>query len=314
MADGTLKEYAVEDHAWRLLPATWTATMRTLPPYFVTALEISADAHAADGRRGRAVHRHQHLEDGERARGLSVRGFPGPLLPGLEVGPEGPRHLPAEQGARLGAQRWQPTPQDFAAATTSTAASRSKSVPAPVLAVAALARPPRPAGGNPAWTYMVEHPHGRFALFVGHVENGRPRRTPFEVWVNGSEQPRGLGALAKTLSMDMRADDRAWLQLKLDALAKTGGDERVRHAVPAARRAEAHVLGVVAAFAQIVRWRVEQLRGGWPTTFRSRRGGLSPVLDAHVRAEGAEDRHRRHACRWTVDVLNPRTGDDFVLA
>ena len=44
---------------------------------------------------------------------------------------------------------------------------------------------------------------------------------PFEVWVNGSEQPRGLGALAKTLSMDMRADDpRAGCKLKLDTLAR----------------------------------------------------------------------------------------------
>src|SRR5688572_30087994 len=40
----------------------------------------------------------------------------------------------------------------------------------------------------------------RFAVFVGHVENdpadaARPRGDtwPFEVWVNGAEQPRGLG-------------------------------------------------------------------------------------------------------------------------
>ena len=47
----------------------------------------------------------------------------------------------------------------------------------------------------------------------------RPHRErqpcPFEVWVNGAEQPRGLGAIAKTLSMDMRADDRRWLDMKL---------------------------------------------------------------------------------------------------
>ena len=35
-------------------------------------------------------------------------------------------------------------------------------------------------------------------------------------------QPRGLGAVAKTLSMDMRANDPGWLKLKLDVLAKTG--------------------------------------------------------------------------------------------
>jgi hypothetical protein len=36
------------------------------------------------------------------------------------------------------------------------------------------------------------------------------------VWVNGADQPRGLGAVAKTLSMDMRANDRGWLKLKLE--------------------------------------------------------------------------------------------------
>src|SRR5206468_3195712 len=110
---------------------------------------------------------------------------------------------------------------------------------APVLA--SLRWPGRPelAAGNLSWTYMIEHPHYRFAVFVGHIENGQPH--PFEVWVNGSEQPRGLGALAKTLSMDMRANDHGWLELKEP---KTGTD-----------------------------------------------GTMS----------------------WTVDVLNPRTGDDFVL-
>ena len=39
------------------------------------------------------------------------------------------------------------------------------------------------------------------------------RSLPFEVWVNGSEQPRGLGALAKALSLDMRANDAQWLKL-----------------------------------------------------------------------------------------------------
>ena len=61
------------------------------------------------------------------------------------------------------------------------------------------------------------------AVFVGHVENGDPH--PFEVWVNGAEQPRGLGAVAKTLSMDMRAQDKAWLRMKLDMLARTAGDD-----------------------------------------------------------------------------------------
>ena len=92
-------------------------------------------------------------------------------------------------------------------------------LPAPVLS--SLRWPGRPElpAGNMAWTFMVHHPFGDFALFVGELAaaDGKSAQ-PFEVWVNGAEQPRGLGALAKTLSMDMRANDPSWLKLKLDAL------------------------------------------------------------------------------------------------
>ena len=80
-----------------------------------------------------------------------------------------------------------------------------KSLPAPVLS--SLRWPGRPdlPDGNTAWTYMIEVPNGEFALFVGQLENNGHGPHPFEVWVNGADQPRGLGAVAKTLSMDMRA-------------------------------------------------------------------------------------------------------------
>jgi ribonucleoside-diphosphate reductase alpha chain len=44
MADGTFKEYAVEDYAWRLYKHQG-GDVSKLPDYFVTALEISAQAH-----------------------------------------------------------------------------------------------------------------------------------------------------------------------------------------------------------------------------------------------------------------------------
>jgi len=68
-----------------------------------------------------------------------------------------------------------------------------KSLPEPVLA--SLRWPGRPElpEGNPAWTYMIDSPVGKFALFIGHVEGETHRAFPFEVWVNGAEQPRGLG-------------------------------------------------------------------------------------------------------------------------
>src|SRR5260221_3270139 len=46
MADGTHKEFRVEDHAWRLYHHMFGAHAK-LPDYFVTALEISAGAHQA---------------------------------------------------------------------------------------------------------------------------------------------------------------------------------------------------------------------------------------------------------------------------
>src|SRR5436190_930767 len=46
MADGTHKEFRVEDHAWRLYRHMFGVDAK-LPDYFVTALEISADSHQA---------------------------------------------------------------------------------------------------------------------------------------------------------------------------------------------------------------------------------------------------------------------------
>ncbi|MCP6134868.1 hypothetical protein NL393_37405, partial [Klebsiella pneumoniae] len=76
----------------------------------------------------------------------------------------------------------------------------------PQAVVASLRWPSRPEmpGGNPAWSYLIQHPHGDFALFIGELPLDGPdgglfgRNLPFEVWVNGAEQPRGLAALAKT--------------------------------------------------------------------------------------------------------------------
>src|SRR5204862_5122155 len=44
MHDGTLKEFPVEDYAWRLYKHGG-GDVSALPPYFVTALELSASAH-----------------------------------------------------------------------------------------------------------------------------------------------------------------------------------------------------------------------------------------------------------------------------
>jgi ribonucleoside-diphosphate reductase alpha chain len=187
-----------------------------------------------------------------------------------------------------------------------------RSLPKPVLA--SLRWPGRPdlSAGNPAWTYLVEHPQYRFAVFVGHVENGGAPHA-FEVWVNGSEQPRGLGALAKTLSMDMRANDHAWLTMKLDALAKSGGDDAFDMPFPPEGEKK-RMPSVVSAFAQIVKWRVEQLHRGMGDEGFSlaQEQGSSPVVDAMFALKEPKT-GTDGTMSWTVDVLNPRTGDDFVL-
>jgi ribonucleoside-diphosphate reductase alpha chain len=130
---------------------------------------------------------------------------------------------------------------------------------APQPALESLKWPGRPdlAGGNLAWTYMVEIPERKesFAIFIGQV--GEPP-VPFEVWVNGAEQPRGLGAIAKALSMDMRSEDRAWLKMKLDALARARDEQGF--AIPMPPDGERQwQSGVVSAFAKIVSLRCEQL-------------------------------------------------------
>ncbi|HXJ09769.1 MAG TPA: ribonucleoside-diphosphate reductase, adenosylcobalamin-dependent, partial [Burkholderiales bacterium] len=307
MADGSMQEFPVEDHAWRKYRAQG-GDVEALPPYFVTALELSAHAHE------QMVASVAPYIDTSISKTVNVpEDYPYAEFQDL--------YLHAWKSGLKGLATYRPNkilgsvlsvnnpPQDFVQDDFNRRLS-IKSVPAPVLS--SLRWPGRPdlSGGNPAWTYMVEHPHYRFAVFVGHVENGAPK--PFEVWVNGSEQPRGLGALAKTLSMDMRADDPAWLKLKLDTLAKAGGDDAFDLPFPP-KGEKKRMPSVVSAFAQIVRYRVDQLATGVDGEFSLRETqGSSPVLDSMFSLKEPKT-GTDGTMSWTVDVLNPRTGDDFVL-
>src|SRR4051812_25231086 len=309
MADGRMQEFPVEDHAWRRYKAQG-GDVNALPSYFVTALEISAHAHE------QMVASVAPYVDTSISKTVNVpEDYPYADFQDL--------YLHAWKSGLKGLATYRPNkilgsvlsvnstpPQDFVQDDFNRRLS-IKSVPAPVLS--SLRWPGRPdlSGGNPAWTYMIEHPHYRFAVFVGHVENGAPK--PFEVWVNGSEQPRGLGALAKTLSMDMRADDPAWLRLKLDTLAKAGGDEAFDMPFPPAGEKK-RMPSVVSAFAQIVRHRVEQLASGVSEekfTLKATEG-VSPVLDSMFALKEPKT-GTDGTMSWTVDVFNPRTNDDFVL-
>src|SRR5260221_4445079 len=196
MTDGTLKQFPVADYARRLYKHGG-GDVNALPAYFVTALELSASAHE------RMVAAVAPYIDTSISKTVNVpEAYPYEDFQGLyfEAWKSGLKGLATYRpnniiGSVLSVGQ-ESRPQDFVSSDRNRRIA-IKAVPEPVLA--SLRWPGRPhlAGGNPAWTYMIEHPHGQFALFVGHVEN-ETRAHPFEAWVNGAEQPRGLGAVAKT--------------------------------------------------------------------------------------------------------------------
>ncbi|MEP6678929.1 MAG: adenosylcobalamin-dependent ribonucleoside-diphosphate reductase [Betaproteobacteria bacterium] len=172
--------------------------------------------------------------------------------------------------------------------------------------LASLRWPGRPElpNGNACWTYVVRHPLGDFAVFIGQIDDDPSY--PFEVWINGAEQPRGLGAIAKTLSMDMRTDDRAWLDMKLSALQKAVGDDGFDMAMPPDGR-KLRVPSLVSGLARLIRYRCDELGA-----FAGADARRTPVVDALMgpkEPKAGPD----GTLSWTVDVVNHATGDDFVL-
>ncbi len=304
MADGGFKEYQVEDHAYRLYREQ-EGDVENLPHAFVTALEISALAHMD------AVASVAPFVDSSISKTVNVPAdypytdFENLYLAAWKAGLKGlATYRPnAVLGAVLSVEPDKAAPHDFET-TDLNRRIEIRNIPAPVLESLKWPGRPRLPGGNPAWSYMIEYPHGSFALFVGHIDGEDGRAWPFEVWVNGAEQPRGIGALAKSLSMDMRANDRAWLKLKLDSLARTRGDDACT--VPFPPEGETRpVPSIVSAVVQIVRWHLDELHA-----FEGE--GPTPVLDAlfsHKEPKTGTD----GTLSWTVDVLNPAAGDDFVL-
>ncbi len=306
MVDGTFKEYAVEDYAWRYYKHMG-ADVAKLPDYFVTALEISAHAHkdmvaAVAPYIDTAISKTVNVPED-----YPYAEFEHLYLDAWKAGLKGlATYRPNKVlGAVLSLEpATQKQPQDV----TIDGANRRLSIgslPAPVLASLRWPGRPRLTDGNTAWTYMIETPHGEFALFVGQTENSsHGRAVPFEVWVNGTEQPRGLGAVAKTLSMDMRANDKAFLKLKLDVLARTVGDAPFEMPFPPSGEKKM-MPGSVAAMAQVIRYRCEQLgalEGDGPT----------PVLEAMFSRDEPKT-GTDGTLSWTVDIVNTTANEEFVL-
>jgi ribonucleoside-diphosphate reductase alpha chain len=309
MQDGTLKEYSVEDYAWRLYKHMG-GDVGKLPDYFVTALEISAQAHKdmvaavaphIDTSISKTVnvpaeYPYEDFQDlymsawKSGLKGLATYRPNSVLGSVLSVEPSKTEAVAVDAKA----------PQDFV--SDANRRLSIKDLPAPVLASLRWPNRPNLPEGNLCWTYMLDSPIGKFALFVGHVEP-EGRAWPFEVWANGPAEPRGLGAVAKTLSMDMRANDHDWLEMKLDALAKTPGESFEMPMPPHGERKR--VPSVVSAMAQIIRFRVEQLGA-------LKHEGPTPVKDA-LFSNKEPKTGTDGTLSWTVDVNNPSTGEDFVL-
>jgi ribonucleoside-diphosphate reductase alpha chain len=328
--DGGFKEYAVEDHAWRLYRHLKGAAA-PLTDAFVTALEMSAEAHAAmvaavapyvDTAISKTVNVPEDYPYADfqglylQAWGAGLKGLatyrPNSVLGSVLSVTPAPTAAPA-----------QPEPMQLpvvaegggATGRLSDAAAnvrlRLDRLPAPVLASLRWPSRPEMPSGNSAWSYMIRHPHGDFSLFVGEMpaEAGPglglfAKNLPFEVWVNGAEQPRALSAMAKTLSLDMRANDAAWLKLKLDALATVSEERSFEMSMPP--NGDPRLFpGVVAATAAVIRWRCEQLGA-------LQEGGPTPVLDAMFSREEPRT-GTSGTLAWAVDVDNPATGESFTV-
>ncbi|SMF94234.1 ribonucleoside-diphosphate reductase alpha chain [Methylomagnum ishizawai] len=307
MPDGGSLDYAVEDHAYRLYRAAG-GDVEKLPAHWVTALDIAALDHM------RMLAAVQPYVDTSISKTVNVpTDYPFESFKDL--------YLEAWRNGLKGLATFRPNlitgsvleATEAQAAQTATAEPdfdesdpnrrlRLERVPEPALASLRWKRRPRPGNGNPSWCYMVDHPRGSFAVFVGHLENGH--RAPFEVWINGAEQPRGLGALAKSLSMDLRSNDRGWLRAKLESLMKASGDDGFDLPMPP-EGTPTRVPSLVSGFARLVHYRCAELGAFEHIT-------ETPVLHALMSPKEPKT-GPDGTLSWTVDILNPATGDDFVM-
>lgn len=170
--------------------------------------------------------------------------------------------------------------------------------------LSALRWPSRPVTpqGIESVTYSVQHHQGDFAVVVGHYENGK--KHPVEVYVAGNEQPRGLAAIAKVLSVDMRTGDAGWLRMKLDSLATTQADDGFALVDPSTGL-PVQVPSLVAGFSRLVEHRLRQIGS-------LQEDGESQMLE-YLFSKREPKTGPQGAIGWHVDIRNDVTGDDFLM-
>lgn len=161
---------------------------------------------------------------------------------------------------------------------------------------------PKTPQGTQSITYSVDHEDGDFALVIGHYANGKNH--PLEVYVAGNEQPRGLAAIAKLLSVDMRADDGPWLKMKLDSLANTEADDGFMLADPKTGKPVA-VPSLVSGFSRLISHRMDELG--------VLNGEGESIMVDSLFSKREPKTGPSGSIGWQVDVSNPVTGDDFLL-
>ncbi|BCK88189.1 hypothetical protein MIZ01_1990 [Sideroxyarcus emersonii] len=307
MPDGSNKDYQVEDHAWRLYKQQG-GDVDKLPPPFVTALEISAIDHM------KMVAAVAPFIDTSISKTVNVpadypyEDFKDLYTEAWKAGLKGlatyrPNSVLGSVLSVTPEKKAEEQPQDFVFDQDRRIVLEATPNPA----LASLRWPGRPklTAGSEGWvSQVVKHPLGSFVTFVSHTTNGHNH--PFEVWVNGAEQPRGLGALAKSLSMDMRTRDPVWVRMKLEMLMKTAGDDAFDMPMPPDGEVK-RMPSLVAAFAHLLKYRIEQL-GALEVT----EGVTTPMMDA-LFARKEPKTGTDGTMSWTVDISNAGTGDDFVL-
>ncbi|MYN13369.1 adenosylcobalamin-dependent ribonucleoside-diphosphate reductase [Pusillimonas sp. TS35] len=305
MADGSKKDYTVEDHAYRVYRAMGGDTAH-LPPAFVSALDISALDHM-----------------------LMVAAVAPYVDAAISKTVNVPADYPYEDFKDLYTQAWHKglkgittyRPNAILGAVLSVAEETSSpSTPAPITLseqdkrmvltevaksppLASLRWPSRPAlpAGASGWVSETIHtPQGEFAIAVADKD-----KVPFEIWVLGGQPPRGLDAIAKTLSADMRANDRGWLHKKLSMLARDYGDSFQMPMPPDGRPVT--VPSATAALARLLEWRYNDLGA-----LAQRDDDPAPVLNA-LFAPREPKTGTDGTLAWVADVRNPATDDDFVL-
>lgn len=301
-ADGSSSEYRVEDHAYRAY-RLHGGNLDQLPEPFVSALDISANDHMLM----QAAIQPYICASISKTVNVPVD-YPFAQFKDIYVN--------AWKNGLKGITTYRPNSVIGSVLSVGDSAEQSQDLDqsepdrklhiaaTPEVALATLRWAHRPylADGTPSITYVIDNPEHRFAVFVSHMENGSNH--PFEVWVNGETTPRGLAALAKNLSMDMRSEDREWLRIKLNSLSRT---PTVAFRMTMPNGVVETVPGSVSALARLVSHRCQQLG-----VFDDNDKQPSPLVDAMFSRKEPKS-GVDGTLSWTVDVNNPGTGDDFAM-